>query len=159
MRDLMAIVALLTALTPLACSRSESPGPPVPRYGAVMVELGRRFELAGRAANAGRFELAAFEAREIRELFDQDLPRAGPPKEGDASALFALAQAFRDSAPDRLKKAAEARDVAQFRAEFAAASVLCNDCHQSSGHGYIEVPSMPGKPVPDLDPVTDGGAR
>jgi hypothetical protein len=36
-----------------------------------MVQVARRFEVAGRAAAANRFELATFEAGELGELFEK----------------------------------------------------------------------------------------
>ena len=59
-----------------------------------MVQVGRRFELAGRAAVANRFELAAFEAGELGELFENDVPRASLPKEGPTTQIPAMAKAF-----------------------------------------------------------------
>ena len=42
-----------------------------------MVQVARRFEIRGGAANANRFELAEFEAGEIEELFESDVPGGG----------------------------------------------------------------------------------
>ncbi|HEX7603432.1 MAG TPA: hypothetical protein VF316_17555, partial [Polyangiaceae bacterium] len=108
---------------------------------------------AGRAASSGRFELAAFEAGELDELFRGDLPRADLPKEGSSAALAVESDAFAKAYPARLKTAAAARDLAVFSNAFRDAAVACNACHQASGHGFIEIPTVPGKPVPNLDPV------
>jgi cytochrome c553 len=117
-----------------------------------MAEVGRRFELAGRASVAGRWELAAFEAEEMEELFEGDLPRADPPKEGAADKLPGMAEAFLKTYPPALKKAAAAKDRAAFAEAFRSAAEMCNACHNASDHGFIEVPSTPGKAVPDIDP-------
>jgi len=118
-----------------------------------MAEVGQRFERAGRAASAGRFEFADFEAGELGELFDEDLPRAELPKEGSSATLAAQDVAFAKAYPDRLKKAAGARDLVAFRVAFRDAALACNACHQASGHGFVEIPTEIGKPVPNLDPV------
>lgn len=125
---------------------------PAPRYGAVMAEVGRRFELAGRASAAGRFELASFEIEEMEELFEEDLPRAAPPKEGSSTSLPGIADAFLKTHLPELKKAAAAGDQAAFADAFQRAAGTCNACHKTSGHGFIEIPSVPGKAVPDIDP-------
>ena len=135
------------------CTRSSPAPEPKPRYGAVMAEVGQRFERAGRAASVGRFELAGFEVGELDELFTEDLPRAELPKEGSSAALATEADAFAKTYPDRLKKAAAARDLGAFRDAFRDAAAACNACHQASGHGFIEIPTVPGKPVPNLDPA------
>src|SRR5579863_10292788 len=69
-------------------------GAPRESLGNVMAEVARRFELAGRAANANRFELAEFEAGEIAELFETDVPNAELPKEGPTAHIPAMAKSF-----------------------------------------------------------------
>jgi hypothetical protein len=123
-----------------------------------MSEVGRRFETAGRAAAAGRFELAEFEAGEMEELFEEDLPHAELPREGTPATLPALASDFLQKHPPALKTAAHAKDRAAFEGAFQRAAVACNACHQASGHGFIEIPSAIGHPVPNVEPI-DGGAR
>ena len=59
-----------------------------------MVEVARRFEIAGRAMNANRFELAEFEVGEIEELFEDDVPDAELPKEGPTAHIPAVAKGF-----------------------------------------------------------------
>jgi len=146
------VVGLLVVMS-VGCTRASPAVEARPRYGAVMSEVGQRFERAGRAATGGRFELAAFEAGELDELFREDLPRADLPKEGSSSALAAESDAFVKAYPARLKTAAAARDLAAFSNAFRDAALACNACHQASGHGFIEIPTVPGKPVPNLDPV------
>jgi cytochrome c553 len=128
--------------------RPEGPG-----LGVVMVQVGHRFELAGRAAVANRFELAAFEAGELGELFENDVPRASLPKEGPTAQIPAMAKAFLESIPPELSKAATSKDPAAFAAAFEHAAATCNACHQSAEKGFIQVPSVPGRSVPVLDPL------
>jgi hypothetical protein len=121
--------------------------------GNVMADVARRFEIAGRAAKANRFELAQYEAGEIEELFESDVPGAEMPKEGPTAHIPAMTRAFRESNAPELRKAAASRDGAAFAAAFERASVACNACHQASGKGFIHIPSEPGRGVPDLDPL------
>ncbi len=147
MRRLLVLLALACA-----CSRAS---PARPRYGEVMGEVGRRFELVGRAVAANRFELAAFEVDEMGEAFSQ-LPRAEPPKEGDAKVLPPMVEAFRKTELPDLARAARGKDRRAFADAFARAAAACNACHVASGHGFIEVPTKPGKPVPDVEPAPSG---
>ena len=124
-----------------------------PGLGEVMVQVGRRFEVAGRAASANRFELAAFEANELGELFENDVPRASLPKEGPTSQIPAMAKAFLESMPPELNRAAASGDRAAFALAFQHAAAMCNACHESAAKGFIQVPSVPGRSVPTLDPL------
>jgi mono/diheme cytochrome c family protein len=120
-----------------------------------MAEVARRFELAGRAANANRFELAEFEAGEIGELFETDVPNAELPKEGPTAHIPAMAKSFLLANAPELKRAAAAKDRAGFATAFQNAASVCNGCHQAAAKGFIQVPFEPGKSVPDLDPVPE----
>lgn len=122
-------------------------------YGAAMADVGRRFELLGRAAASGRHALARYELDEIGEVFDETLPSASPPKEGDASALGASARKFAEHDVPALRAALDARDATAFEREFARVAESCNACHRSSGHGFIEVPTAAGRSVPDTEPL------
>ena len=106
-----------------------------PGLGEVMVQVARRFEVAGRAASANRFELAAFEANELGELFENDVPRASLPKEGPTAQIPAMAKAFLDSVPPELAKAAASRDRAAFALAFQHPAGMCNACHRVGCEG------------------------
>jgi hypothetical protein len=141
--------ALLAALALVSCTQPA----PRPRYGEVMAEVARRFERAGRAAVAGRFELADFEVGELGELLTRDLARAELPQEGPTAHLGALGDKFLRTALPPLATAAKARSAPDFTLAFGVASAQCNACHADSQKGFIEVPSTPGAEVPLLTPV------
>jgi hypothetical protein len=123
------------------------------RYGALMAEVGSRFERLGRAFEAGRYELAEFERGEMAEVFEEDLPRAEPPRENTGVDLDGVADAFRQTSLPELEAALVSRNRAAFRQAYARAAETCNGCHRSSGHGFVEIPTVPGQAVPRLDPV------
>jgi hypothetical protein len=136
---------------PPACGEASTPEME-PRYGELMAEVGRRFELAGRSVRAGRLALAAFELEELQEIFEEDLPKAAPPRVNAGADLAGVAGAFRQTNLPELLAAVRARDGRAFGAAYARAAETCNGCHRASGHGFIEVPSLPGAAVPRLDP-------
>jgi hypothetical protein len=154
---------LLAFMLSTGCSKTEAsppsgdkkvgPAGQGPGLGEVMVQVGRRFEMAGRAAAANRFELAAFEAAEIGELFENDVPRARLPKEGPTAQIATMARAFLESIPPELISAADSNDRAAFAAAFQHAAVMCNACHMSAAKGFIQVPYVPGQSVPVLEPL------
>lgn len=118
-----------------------------------MADVARRFEIAGRAAAGNRFELAAYEADELGEIFENDVPRASLPKEGPTAQIPGLAKQFLATAPPALLKAAQAKDPVAFARAYADAAGQCNACHQSAEKGFIQVPMIPGQAVPVLVPV------
>ena len=118
-----------------------------------MAEVGTRFERLGRAAQAGRFELAEFERGEIEEIFEEDLPTAEPPRESAGVNLTGVAQAFAKTNLPDLKQAIQSRDPSAVRRAYALASETCNGCHRASGHAFVEIPGQPGQSVPRLDPL------
>ena len=154
---------VLVLMLSAACSKMQAsppsgeketiPAEQAPGLGEVMVQVGRRFEVAGRAAAANRFELAAFEAGELGELFENDVPRASLPKEGPTAQIPALAKAFLESIPPELTRAAASKDQSAFATAFQHAAAMCNACHVSAAKGFIQVPSLPGQSVPVLDPL------
>jgi hypothetical protein len=146
-------LSFLVACTAVAgCSRNPPPPPPSVSLGNLMAEVGRRFETAGRAAVANRFELAEFEAGELEELFENDVPTAALPKEGPTQHIPALAKSFLATNAPELQAAARAHDPTRFADAFARAATACNACHAASAKAFIEVPSVPGKSVPVLEP-------
>lgn len=160
-RLLSASVAVVVGAT-LGCSRptntqpaGEGPAASAsrPTWGAAMGEVGRRFELVGRAATAGRVEFARYQLGEIEEVFEDTLTHADPPHEGQPAVLPPMRAAFLQTNIPELRRALDARDRQGFATAFAHTATACNGCHQASGHGFIEVPTTPGVSVPRLDPV------
>ncbi|HZU85338.1 MAG TPA: hypothetical protein VE987_20545 [Polyangiaceae bacterium] len=159
-RTRTAALALL-ACTAAGCSRAPggnagagaSAQPQGAGLGEVMSQVGRRFETAGRAAAVGRYELAEFEVGELEELFENDVPRAALPKEGPTAHIAAMAQSFLKLNAPELKRAAASKDRVAFADAFQHAAAACNGCHQASAKAFIEVPSVPGRAVPALDPL------
>jgi hypothetical protein len=151
---------LLALVLTAGCSKTSAsattgaePRADAPGLGEVMEQVGHRFEMAGKAATANRFELAAFEVGELEELFENDVPRASLPKEGPTAQIPSLAKAFLSAVPPELTKAAASKDQATFAAAFQNAAAMCNGCHESAAKGFIKVPSAPGRSVPVLDPL------
>jgi len=133
-----------------ACNKPAAP-PPAPRFGDLMTQVARRFELVGRASLANRWELAAFELDELRETFE-DLPRAAVPEDVKADVPTLIKQ-FVPTIETTLAAALAKKDPAQLATAFATAAGACNGCHIAAGKPFIEVPTKPGELVPRLDPL------
>jgi hypothetical protein len=140
----------------VGCTRPAEPAKVAPQgkhFGDIMFEVGRRFERAGRAVAAGRWELAQYDLGEIDEMF-ADIPTAVMPEDVTID-LKPIAKAFADTHPAELKRAIAARDRAAFEASFTRAAGTCNGCHQAARRAFIEVPTKIGVAVPVVETVAE----
>lgn len=151
------LFAVYAAALVFGCARSGSDGgegaTPRTSFGSAMSDVARRFEILGRAASAGRYELADYELGELEEIFTETLPGASPPKEGHPEVLPGLVSDFSKNTIPALRTGIATHDQSKFEAAFAQAASACNSCHQASGHQFIEVPLKPGLAIPNTDPV------
>jgi hypothetical protein len=131
------------------CSKPSS-RPPTRRYGDAMSEVGRRFERAGRAVAAERWDLADYDLGEIEEVFEMDLPHAERPEDVPIDPT-PIANAFATDVLPALQRAVKARDRSAFDRAFGEASRACNACHEAAQKAFIEVPATVGAGVPDLE--------
>jgi len=120
------------------------------RYGEFMPELGRRFETLGRAVKAQRFELAAYEAHEMQEVFEDDFPGASQPDEVK-NDLRPLGDSFGTRFLSPIVAAANAKDEGRLGTAYRAAAAACNSCHQAAGKAFIEVSPDPGLSCPRVE--------
>lgn len=118
------------------------------RYGALMVECGYHFQVLGRAAAAGRWELASFEAKELTELFAEDLEAAPPPQDAVVEVLLSRNRGFLEGVLPPLVSALKARDPARFAEAHRATVEACNGCHAQAGYEFIEIAPEPGADFP-----------
>ncbi|HJL15291.1 MAG TPA: hypothetical protein RMH99_06535 [Sandaracinaceae bacterium LLY-WYZ-13_1] len=123
------------------------------RIGQVMVEVGHRFEISGRAAEAGRWELAQYEAHEILEVFDSDMRRALLPGDCDDAVADRMYETLRSDQLADLRDAAGEGDAEAYAARYRTVSGSCNGCHAACEVSFVQVPAEPGHEVPDLSPV------
>ncbi len=124
-----------------------------PGWGSHMMEVGYRFALAGRAAEAQNFPLADYEVDELGESFEQ--VRVVPPPEDIPKGvkLDGLIDAYLRQTLPPLRKAAQKADARAFRAAYASAVGQCNGCHKAAGKPFLKVPAVPqGATFLDLKP-------
>jgi len=118
------------------------------RIGHVMAEVGYRFQMAGRAGQSGRWELAAYQSHEILEMFDMDMRRALLPGDCDDDVADSMYEQLRSNQLADLRDAAVNEDGDAFAEHFATVSGSCNGCHGGCNVAFIQVPSEPGAEVP-----------
>ena len=126
------------SLAPLAVAQQELYRPPL---GDIMGKIQLRHIKLWFAGKLGNWELATYEADEIRVSLEKaaDLYR-GIPVELVTNTAGPI-QAIRD--------AIEAKDGAAFAKGYSDLTVACNACHQGIGRGFIVIQ------VPTASPFTD----
>lgn len=107
---------------------------------------------------ARRFALAEYELGELEEAFTGALPYASPAREGHPEALPALERTFTSTTLPFLRRSVTSRDAAQVAPALAEVATTCNECHPASGHGFIELPTVMGRSIPDTEPLPRGGS-
>jgi hypothetical protein len=110
-----------------------------------MIELANRFERAGRAAAADRWDLASYDLAEIDELVERDL---------DAHTFRPASRHLLDTfvavTLPELRRASSQRDGRAYELANAQAARLCNDCHHASDKGFIEISEGLGDVAPRI---------
>lgn len=147
---------------PMACATAtaiahDASAPSVPRfevsYGSAMADIARRFETLGRAQLGRRYPLAEYELGEIEETFEDTLPHASPPKEGHPEVLPDLRRSFVTTTLPALRRDLATRDAKTIAAGFSRTASACNACHEASGHGFLQVPTVAGQSIPETSPL------
>ncbi len=124
----------------------QPPRAPQPRrLGEAMIEMANRFERAGRAAAADRWDLASYDLAEIDELIERDLDghmfRPAPRH---------LLDTFVTATLPELRRASSQRDGRAYEVANAQAARLCNDCHRASDKAFIEISESLGDVAPRI---------
>jgi hypothetical protein len=148
----LAIVVLAFALA--SCAHAPKPAP---RLGEAMWEAGWRFQRAGQAARAGRWDLAKYDVHELDEVFREDIARAETKDE--KVDIHKLAREFAQVQIPAMHAAIVAHDLHGFQTAIVAAAKSCNDCHKLVEKPFIEVPLEAGAEVPLLTPIAATAAR
>jgi len=128
-----------------ACASAPRPVASPRRLGDAMDEAGRRFQRAGRAVIAGRWDLATYDLHELDEIFEEDLASTswhGKPE------LSALAQRFQEQQLAALRVAVHSHDRGTFEHAAAEAARACNECHKKADQAYIEISEGLGAEMP-----------
>jgi len=136
----------LFAIVLVACVHQPPAQAPQPRrLGEAMVEMANRFERAGRAAAAERWDLASYDLHEIDELIERDLDA-----HRFAGASRHVLDTFVAVSLPELRRASRQHDARAYELANAQAARQCNDCHRASDMGFIEVSETLGDASPRI---------
>ena len=127
---------LLVALALAGCSHATPAAKPEHRRGGeLMIEVGTRYARLPHEIAAGRWELAAYDAHELRETFEDDLL---PHTWGDNPTMQQDAKQFLAGPLAQLEASVRTQDAA-WRTSFDATTKACNACHAAGHVAFVEI--------------------
>ena len=146
--------AMIAALCFLAAGQAraepaKAPEPYVPGLGDFMTAAVQPHHIkVGLAGHAGNWTLAEYEAKELRETFEDiatyqgvwnDFPIAKLAEANLNPPLEALDQAIKDKSATGFKKA------------YDKVTAACNACHQATNNGFVVIKSPAAQDFPDQE--------
>jgi hypothetical protein len=139
---------VLLAMASPACRQPASGTPYTPGLGELMTLQQMRHTKLWLAGDAGNWDLAAYEIKELGEGFD-DIVKYDPTHEGSPVApKDAIPRMVLGPVAD-LRAAVEKRDASAFKPAFDALTQACNDCHQATNFGFNVVQRPAANPYPN----------
>jgi hypothetical protein len=98
------------------------------------------------AGSTGNWKLAAYEADELGETFDDVTTYQATWK---SVPVAQLVKTIIEPALKKLDNAIASKSVADFKSAYATLTAACNSCHVAAGHEFLEIR------VPTTDPFPD----
>ena len=148
-----AVTTALLASDPVATFAADPPTKPpepyVPGLGDFMTAAVQPHHIkVGLAGHAANWPLAAYEAKELRETFEDiasyqavwnDFPIAKLIEANLEPLLNALDQAIKDQNPTSFKQA------------YDKVTAACNSCHQATNNGFVAIRTPMAQDFPDQE--------
>jgi hypothetical protein len=148
-----AITASIIALTvglalASACRRAPQVEPYTPGLGEMMTLQQMRHTKLWLAGEAGNWDLAAYEIKELGEGFD-DIVKYHPTHEESPVAPRDAVPRMVTAPVEGLRAAIQKKDARVFEPAFDALTKACNDCHQATNFGFNVVQRPATNPYPN----------
>jgi hypothetical protein len=139
---------VLIALT-AAAEDAKRPEPYVPGLGEFMTSAVQPHHIKiWMAGHAGNWPLAEYEAKELRETFEDIATYQGT---WNDFPIGKLAETNLVPPMDELDKAIKDRSEAGFKKAYDKVTAACNSCHQATGNGFVAIKTPSGMDFPDQD--------
>jgi len=139
---------VLLALLASACRQSAPAEPYTPGLGEIMTLQQMRHTKLWLAGEAGNWNLAAYEIKELGEGFD-DILKYDPTHEGSPVAPKDAIPRMMTVPVAELRAIVEKKDAAAFGPAFDELTKACNNCHQATNFGFNVVQRPATNPYPN----------
>jgi hypothetical protein len=143
-----ALGGLLIAAT-AAAEEAKKPEPYVPGLGEFMTSAVQPHHIKiWMAGHAGNWALAEYEAKELRETFEDIATYQGS---WNDFPIAKLAETNLVPPLDEMDKAIKDESEAGFKTAYDKVTAACNSCHQATGNAFVAIRTPPGTDFPDQD--------
>ena len=140
--------AVLVASLGSGCRQTPSVEPYTPGLGEIMTLQQMRHAKLWLAGQAGNWDLAAYEIKELGEGFD-DIVKYHPTHEESPVAPKDAIPRMVSTPVANLRTAIAQKDAAAFEPAFDALTQACNNCHQATNFGFNVVERPTTNPYPN----------
>ena len=144
-----AAIAISIALAAGAAEDAKKPEPYVPGLGEFMTSAVQphhiKIWLAGKAGN---WPLAEYEAKELRETFEDITTYQGV---WNDFPIAKLAESNLTPPLDEMDKAIKGKDQAGFKKAYDKVTAACNACHQATNNAFVVIKTPSGADFPDQE--------
>ena len=131
-----------------ACRRAPQVEPYTPGLGEMMTLQQMRHTKLWLAGEAGNWDLAAYEIKELGEGFD-DIVKYHPTHEESPVAPSDAIPRMMTAPVEGLRAAIQKKDALGFEPAFDALTKACNSCHQATNFGFNVVQRPATNPYPN----------
>ena len=141
--------ALLTSSAAAIAEDAKKPEPYVPGLGEFMTSAVQPHHIKiWMAGHAGNWPLAEYEAKELRETFEDISTYQGT---WNNFPIAKLAETNLVPPLNEMDEAIKAKNPAGFKKAYDKVSAACNACHQATGNEFVSIKSPSGADFPDQD--------
>jgi hypothetical protein len=134
--------------TPAATGVNTADETYAPGLGEIMTLQQMRHIKLWLAGDAGNWDLAAYEIKELGEGFD-DIVRFHPTHEGSPVAPKDAIPRMIDAPMSEIRAALDKKDPKDFQQAYDGLTKACNDCHQATNFGFNRVQRPTMNPYPN----------
>lgn len=146
----LAVSAALIMSSAAAIAEDEKkPEPYVPGLGEFMTSAVQPHHIKiWMAGHANNWPLAEYEAKELRETFEDIATYQGT---WNNFPIAKLAESNLVPPLDEMDKAIKDKNAAGFKKAYDRVTAACNSCHQATGNEFVSVKTPSGAEFPDQD--------
>ena len=145
----VALAAFSIGLSAIAAEDAKKPGPYVPGLGEFMTSAVQPHHIKiWIAGKAGNWPLAEYEAKELRETFEDITTYQGV---WNDFPIGKLAETNLRPPLDEMDKAIKDKSEAGFKKAYDKVTAACNACHQATGNAFVVIKTPSGADFPDQE--------